>query len=313
MRRLEVALALLSVVLLHGFAEADLGAGEAEPAQVGAVFRLPFKLHRGFAVVVRGSIGTVKNLNFLIDTGASPSVVDSRVAQKLRLAVSSGQMSTFTQKVAVDQAIAADIRLGPFRAVELRVLVHDLSVLEETLGVRVDAMVGYDFLKQGPFTIDYISRTILFGPIDPRLDTIPYVDGLPYVVVRMRVQDEDLPLLVDTGAQDLIVFEDGVEDIGTRSLGESNNTWTNLGGTTKVKTLDLSHSFLGPMPWSDRGAFVLQDSHATYSAGFKGLLGVAALQTARVGFDPVRRLFAWESRIPRFASAPDVARSSTVR
>ena len=52
--------------------------------------------------------------------------------------------------------------------------------------MRVDAMVGYDFLKQGPFTIDYLSRTILFGPIDPRLETIPYVGGLPYVVVRMR-------------------------------------------------------------------------------------------------------------------------------
>jgi hypothetical protein len=178
--------------------------------------------------------------------------------------------------------------------------------LKETLGVRVDAMVGYDFLKQGPFTIDYLSRIILFGPIDPRLETIPYVGGLPYVVVQMRMQDVELPLLVDTGANDLIVFEDGLEDIGTRSSGESDSSWTNLGGTTKVKPLDLSHSFLGAMRWSARGAFVLQDSHATYTAGFKGLLGVAALQTARVGFDPVRRLFAWESKISagRFGAGP---------
>ena len=67
--------------------------------------------------------------------------------------------------------------------------------------------------------------------------------------------------------------------------------------------MDLSHSFLGAMPWSDREAFLLQDSHTSYSAGFKGLLGVAALQTSRVGFDPVRRLFAWDTKIPRSASA----------
>ena len=303
MRRLEMALALLSVVLMHGFAEADQGAGGGEPPQGDAVLRLPFKLHRGFAVVVRGSIGTAKNLNFLIDTGASPSVVDCRVARKLRLAVSSGQLSTFTQKVAVDQAIAADIRLGPFRADELRVLVQDLSVLEGTLGVRVDAMVGYDFLKQGPFTIDYLSRTILFGPIDPRLETIPYVAELPYVVVLMRVRDAELPLLVDTGAHDLIVFEDGLADTGTRSWGKPSRTWTNLGGPIEVKPLDFSRSFLGAMPWSDRGAFLLQDSHSSNSTGFKGLLGVAALQTTRVGFDPVRRLFAWESKTPQLASA----------
>jgi len=306
MRRLEMALALLSVVLMHGFAEADQVAGGAEPPQGDAVLRLPFKLHRGFAVVVRGSIGTAKNLNFLIDTGASPSVVDSRIARKLRLAVSSEELSTFTQKVAVDQAIAADVRLGPFRADELRVLVHDLSVLKETLGVPVDAMVGYDFLKQGPFTIDYVSRTILFGPIDPRLETIPYVAELPYVVVLMRVRDAELPLLVDTGAHDLIVFEDGLADTGTRSSGKPSRTWTNLGGPIEVKPLDFSRSFLGAMPWSDRGAFLLQDSHSSNSTGFKGLLGVAALQTGRVGFDPVRRLFAWESKIPQLASAPNL-------
>ena len=185
------------------------------------VAHLPFKLHRGFAIIVRGSIGNARNLNFLLDTGASPSVVDRRVAQKVHLQVSSGQLSTFTQKVAVDQSVAADIHLGPFHADQLRVLVHDLSVLEETLGVRVDAMVGYDFLKQGPFTIDYPSRTILFGPVDSQLETIPYADGLPYVVVRMHVQNAELPLLVDTGSHDLIVFENVLEGIGPKIFGQA--------------------------------------------------------------------------------------------
>ena len=94
------------------------------PAKSGsgeeAVAHLPFKLHRGFAIVVRGSIGNARNLNFLLDTGASPSVVDRRVAQKLHLQVSSGQLSTFTQKVAVDQSVAADIHLGPFHADQLK-------------------------------------------------------------------------------------------------------------------------------------------------------------------------------------------------
>ena len=50
------------------------------------------------------------------------------------------------------------------------------------------------------------------------------------------MQDAELPLLVDTGAHDLIVFEDGLEDIVAKSSGEASRTWTNLGGTTKVKT-----------------------------------------------------------------------------
>ncbi|MGH9544921.1 MAG: aspartyl protease family protein [Terriglobales bacterium] len=300
-------LILLGVTLTSGQSTARPGVGDAEPTENQLVQRIPFELRHGFAVIVRGSIGNAKNLKFLIDTGASPSVVDRRVAQKLHLTLSTGRFSTFTRRVDVDQAIASDLHLGPFHADELRVLVHDLSGLEETLGVRVDAMVGYDFLQQGAFTIDYASRSVLFGPIDPQLETIPYASGLSYVVVLMRVQDAELPLLVDTGAHDLIVFEDGLEDsIKTTASAKAGQTFTNLGGEIKVKPLDFSRSFLGAMPWSDRGAFLLQDSHTTYSAGFKGLLGVAALQSARVGFDPVRRLFAWESKITRFASAADL-------
>jgi predicted aspartyl protease len=311
MRSLWMALVVLGAFSASTSAAAKKSDANADPPREESVFRVPFKLHRGFAIVVRGSIGTVKNLNFLIDTGASPTVVDCRVARKLRLAVSARQLSTFTQKVAVDQAMAADVRLGPLHDDELRVLVHDLSVLEEALGVRVDAMVGYDFLKQGPFTIDYVSRNILFGPIDPGLETIPYVGDLPYVVVLMRVRDADLPLLVDTGAHDLIVFENGIEDIGKTTSEKPSLTWTNLGGEIKVKPLDFSHSLLGRMPWSDREAFLLQGSHTNYSAGFQGLLGVAALQTSRVSFDPVRRLFAWESKIPRIASASDPRRAES--
>jgi len=306
MGKIWMTVVILSLILADAFATTQQSGASAEPTRDGAVFRLPFRLHRGFAILVRGSIGAAKNLNFLIDTGASPTVVDCRVARKLGLAVSAGQLSTFTQRIAVDQAMAADVRLGPFRGDALRVLVHDLSVLQETLGVRVDAMLGYDFLKQGPFTIDYVSRTILFGPIDPRLETIPYVGDLPYVVVLMRVRDAELPLLVDTGAHDLFVFEDGIKDMGETTSQQPSLTRINLGGETKVKPLDFSHSFLGAMPWSDREAFLLQDCHTSYSAGFKGLLGVAALQTSRVGFDPVRRLFAWDTKIPRFASASDL-------
>jgi predicted aspartyl protease len=261
-----------------------------------------FKLYKGFAVVVRGSIGEVRNLNFLIDTGSSPTVIDRRVARKLRLNLTSAPLSTFTQRVTVEEATATDIRLGPAHADQLRVLVHDLSVLEETLGVRIDAMLGYDFLGQSPFTIDYRLQSIVFGPIDPLLDTVPYAGNLPYVVIRMRVHDEDVPLLVDTGAHDLIVFEDGLRSIASQVLDGPAHTWTNLGGNVQVKPLDFSGSFLGSVPWADRDAFLLQGARSS-SSGFKGLLGVAALQSGRIAFDPVQHVFAWESKEPRFASA----------
>jgi hypothetical protein len=36
---------------------------------------IPFKLAQGFGIVVQGGIGPLTNLNFLVDTGAVPSVL----------------------------------------------------------------------------------------------------------------------------------------------------------------------------------------------------------------------------------------------
>jgi hypothetical protein len=44
---------------------------------------LPFKLSDGLLIVVEGRIGTLGKLKFILDTGATRSVVDRKVADKL--------------------------------------------------------------------------------------------------------------------------------------------------------------------------------------------------------------------------------------
>ena len=59
------------------------------------------------------------------------------------------------------------------------VIVQDLSFAEKALGIRVDAMIGFDVLGQSPFTIDYESRKLVFGPVDPSFSTVPYSRACP--------------------------------------------------------------------------------------------------------------------------------------
>jgi Aspartyl protease len=114
------------------------------------------------------------DLNSLIDTEAVPSVLDQHIAHKLHLTGSTEKLSVFTHKVDTEQAVVLKVQVGPLRAEALPVVVRDLSFAEDASGTRVDAMIGFDFLSQGPFTIDYKFRKIVFGSIDSAVMTIPY-------------------------------------------------------------------------------------------------------------------------------------------
>jgi predicted aspartyl protease len=106
------------------------------------------KLYQGYIIVVQGSIGKLQKLNFVIDTGAVPSVVDSRVAQKLGLNGTSNSLSVFSRNVPTEELVVPNIELGAIRAVSVRVLSQDLSFIEKALGVRIDALIGLDVLGQ---------------------------------------------------------------------------------------------------------------------------------------------------------------------
>jgi predicted aspartyl protease len=273
-----------------------LAAGVTPPVVLAAssTNEIPFKLYRGYAIVVRGSIGTAKNLNFLIDTGAVPSVLDRRIAQRLHLTGTVEKLSVFTQKLETERVIVPEVNLGPLHSEALPAVVRDLSFAEEALGTRVDAIIGFDFLNQSAFTIDYQSKKITVGPTDPSLVAIPYHAGPGYAVVEMKIQRQTLLLLVDTGASDLVLFESATRDCPNAIKNVSSQTWSNLGGDIRVQQVQLEDAFLGSTPWGTQDVFILPDSGGNQPGGLCGLLGVASLKARRVSFDPERRVFAWD-------------------
>lgn len=255
---------------------------------------IPFKLYRGYAIVVRGSIGNVKNLNFLLDTGAVPSVLDRRIAQKLHLTGTVEKLSVFTQKLETERVIAPNVQLGSLHADALPVVVQDLSFAGEALGTRVDAMIGFDFLNQTAFTIDYESKKIVVGPIDPSLVAIPYHAGPGYAVVELKIQQQTLSLLVDTGASGLVLFAGATRDCPNAIKHLGSQTWSNMGGDIRVQQVQLQDAYLGSAAWGSREVFILEGAHASPPAGLRGLLGIVSLKAHRVAFDPEHKTLAWD-------------------
>jgi len=154
-------------------------------------------------------------------------------------------------------------------------------------------MIGFDFLGQSPFTIDYESKKIVFGSIDPSLTAIPYEPHPGYALIEMKVQERSLHLLVDTGASDLVLFARAASDCKNAIENAGTRTWSNMGGEFLVQKVHLTDAYLGSTPWRAQDTFVLPDGGSP-PAGLDGLLGVASLKARRVAFDPEHSRIAWD-------------------
>lgn len=254
--------------------------------------RLPIRLYEGYLVVAEGTIGNVHKLNFLVDTGACPSVVDQKIAHDLNLAEQPERVNLWNKSVQARQVVLPSLSLGPIRAESIPVLAEDLSFLQKALGFKVHAIVGMDVLRKSSFTINYKAKEILFGAPDNLTYSAPFETDTPVVTVRMGYQDRRLRMVVDSGGPDLTLFRSGVsEPTGLQALGTE--TVADAGGAFQRTNVRIPELHLGKETVGARTAFLVDD-RKDQGDDFDGVLGVRGLQVGKVAFDFENRRFSWE-------------------
>jgi hypothetical protein len=248
--------------------------------------RVGFDLYRDYLIVVRGSVGPLKGLNFLLDTGATPSVLDPRVAGKLHLEISPTGIAVLNGSVQGGEATVPSLQFGPIRKENLPVLVEDLSFLQNAVPVRIDGIVGLDVLGQSAFVIDYPSREIRFGSSPSMRDSIPLQMKGGLAIVDAMVNHAPVHLLLDTGASSLIIFEEAQNPALAGNAGEAQPTSRTIGDFERKQLRSISLS-LGKAEFGHEPAFMV---HNRRDAGhdFDGLISPAALGITSLAVDLAR-------------------------
>jgi predicted aspartyl protease len=262
------------VLLAHLAFATDIPERESTPGPGEPVAEtIRFQLYQGYLVVAHGSIGGLKNLNIFLDTGATPALLDSRIAKKLNLrGEASVSIVRLDRRTPAEETTLPSLEIGPLKRSNLKVVTADLSFYERVFPVRIDAVVGLDVLGQRPFVIDYPARVIRFEPAPTLEVSLPLRLTQGVAVFDAEIDHMPAHLLFDTGAGSMVLFNKATrQSTETTAPSEEKKVW--------MRTLRL-----GTEEFRQKPALLTRNPKPS-QLDVDGLMSPAALGISRVAVD----------------------------
>jgi predicted aspartyl protease len=250
---------------------------------------LPFELRSDFLVVVTGQVGELAGLKFIVDTGSSYTVIDQKVADKLRLPRRPGKVTNFDRDIPVEWADVRELRAGPIRAPAANVMIIKLAKYSE-FAENVDGIIGLDLLSRGKkLTIDYERRVLSFELAENGTG-----DRLPSrsLVVPIIIQGLRMRLLVDTGFRDVLLYRDRLRK-GLPEIRTEGETRAAVIGRLPATQVNLPGVKIGG-PEKLATVFLIDGPEQGDPLGVDGYLGPASLHAKRIEFDFAESKLRWQ-------------------
>jgi hypothetical protein len=251
---------------------------------------IPFRLYNGNLIVVKATIGTIRNVNMILDTGTNPSIISKELASQLKISERSESLETLNGTIQVKSLILPDIQLGSFHAASLRVLVQDFATMESNLGMPIGGVVGLDILSAGPLTINYERKCVTFGSAIMFRNSVPFASTAPFLTVLTTVSGQQVRLLLDSGTWELLLFRGRLHIAPNEAHVDQASSVSTTGGSARLSWLHTNVS-LGT---SDLGVHKVAIADADADPDFDGLLGFAGMGFHSVSFDFEKKIFSWE-------------------
>ncbi len=246
--------------------------------------RIRLKIYRNFLVVAEGQIGRApERLNFVLDTGATPSVINLKVATEIGLRTIPSSTVALGTQVSTQASTVPEIDLGPIRVSCLPVLVKDLSLMESDLGIPIAGIIGMDVLSRSNFRLDYDKREIEFGDISHQGVPVHFDERAGIAVANVSIAGKPLRMLVDTGSESVVLLGGNFGEVGWLPLRNTPQSGASLADKKmRIQEFPAPDIRLGGRHFSKETAYFVPGSGDPV---FDGLLGVRALGFRSLSYD----------------------------
>jgi len=182
----------------------------AAPALAQIPFRTP---HAGSQhILIEGELGGRGPFTLLLDTGyVAPFTIALSQGAAERAGARPAGGEPFISRAAVGGPVRLDryslprLALGPVRVANPTVGVTEaIDIVSRAFGVRIDGIVGHDFLRGRVIAIDYACRNVdleAAAPNAPPTAAFTIAPVRPVILVRARINGRGpYQLVLDTGA-----------------------------------------------------------------------------------------------------------------
>jgi|HubBroStandDraft_1064217.scaffolds.fasta_scaffold09323_3 hypothetical protein len=255
----------LLVLLTFAVSALAVGAAQDHIEPGGQPVTAKIKLDERSMIVVPVSINGSSPYDFLLDTGSSKSMIDRKLADQLGL-LRTGEKTVVGVLASARMAI---VHVDSLSLAGAAVGAGEMFSSDDpaTVTGKVRGVLGEDFLQNFDVLIDYRHQTIqLETPLSSMAQTatgehLPLqLNGIYHgkpthnrLIISGRIQefgDATMSLLLDSGANQLTVFEDklgsGVNQAELIRVGNFNQWVGSLAATCKIRSLKLgSNSVTG--------------------------------------------------------------------
>lgn len=242
-----------------------------------------FRLRNNFLIVIDGSIGSIEGLSLLVDTGATRSVVDRTIVEKLRGAFTHSNVFIGGERRLTPEAEIDDLKFGPIWIRKLTVFAMDLSPLSKMAGTPIQAIIGLDVLRLQSLEIDYRHKKLHFGRSNFLRYSATFHPDSPYLLVTASIDGAAVRVMVDTGADRLSLFRHRLpSSLQSHTLLPAcrRTASGSVKGASLIRDANLK---LGSFRLPDSLVFVLP-SEKDFVA-FDGHLGTGVLGAKVISFD----------------------------
>jgi predicted aspartyl protease len=244
---------------------------------------IPFRLAGGALIEVEGGIGQLEGLKFIIDTGTTRSVVDRKIVDRLALTLHPQRALSVAGFVSVEWAELPDVHFGPILMRNVSTMVSELAKFSELTG-NADAIIGLDLLNASSrLGIFYDSKIVVLKPRDANSQRTLERERPRCLTVEALVQGHAVRLIVDTGMNGILIYEDRIRKQIPNLRLTDDRTDAHL-GQLRGKRTKLSGFRLGERE-SKVEVFLMNGPREDLLPGIIGYLGTDALKARRIELD----------------------------